>query len=178
VDATLRSEILGTGALWLAAGVALGLTLARRPSDASRANRRQATRLFIVLLALQTLHAAEEYATGFHERFPAVFGLAPWPAAFFLALNLSLLLVWAVAGPGLAAGHRPAFLPVWFLALLGVANGVAHPLLALSARGYFPGLLTSPLVGIAGVLLWRRLMTITEVDVHRAWRHMRERRPW
>lgn len=164
MNSTLRSELLGTAALWIAAAVALGLTLARRPVDAGRANRRQATSLVVVLLALQSLHAAEEYATGFSEQFPAVLGLAPWPAAFFLVFNVSLLVVWAAAVPGLAAGYRPAYMPVWFLALAGMANGVAHPLLALGAGGYFPGLLTSPLVGIGGVLLWRRLMTITEVE--------------
>jgi hypothetical protein len=92
-----------------------------------------------------------------------VFGLAPWPAAFVFALNVSLILVWAIAGRGLAAGYRLAFLTVWFLALASIANGVAHPILALWAGGHFPGLLTSPLVGIAGVMLCRRLMTITEL---------------
>ena len=38
-----------------------------------------------------------------------------------------------------------------------MANGVAHPLLAVQARAYFPVLSTSPLVGLVGVVLWRRL---------------------
>ncbi len=36
-------------------------------------------------------------------------------------------------------------------------NGVVHPLLAVASGGYFPGLWSSPLVGIVGVLLLRAL---------------------
>ena len=51
--------------------------------------------------------------------------------------------------------------PAWFLAIASVANGIAHPALALATGSYFPGLWTSPLMAAGGVLLWRRLMTIT-----------------
>ena len=54
---------------------------------------------------------------------------------------------------------RIAFLPVWFFVLAQLANAVAHPILAIVAGGYFPGLATSPVVGIVGlwlgVTLWR-----------------------
>jgi hypothetical protein len=42
------------------------------------------------------------------------------------------------------------------------ANGVAHPLLSMRTGGYFPGLVTSLLVGVIGILLLRRLALITE----------------
>lgn len=41
-------------------------------------------------------------------------------------------------------------------------NGVAHPLLALSVGGYFPGLYTSPLVLLLGAALCRELVRATE----------------
>ena len=41
-------------------------------------------------------------------------------------------------------------------------NGLAHPLLAARTGGYFPGLFSSPLVGVVvGVLLLRRLFLVT-----------------
>ena len=42
-----------------------------------------------------------------------------------------------------------------------VANGLLHPLLALNAGGYFPGLATSPLVAVVGGLLLARLSRVT-----------------
>ena len=41
---------------------------------------------------------------------------------------------------------------VWFLAIASALNGIAHPVLSMMGGGYFPGLLTSPLVGILGTL--------------------------
>lgn len=49
----------------------------------------------------------------------------------------------------------------WFLAIAGMINGIAHLLLAISADGYFPGLVNSPFIGIAGVWLWLRLRRAT-----------------
>lgn len=173
MNETLRSEILGTAGLMVAAAVALYLTLSRRPTAASHSDRRRAVAIFVLLLAFQAMHAAEEYATGFHEQFPAALGLAPWPAAFFVTFNLTCLAVWAIAVVGLRSGYRPAFFPVWFLAIAGMANGIGHPLLAIRTGGYFPGLLTSPLVGVGGILLWRSLTTVTALDAGSGWTRVR-----
>ena len=48
------------------------------------------------------------------------------------------------------------------LAIAGTFNGIAHPALALAAGGYFPGLISSPVIGVAGVLLWRSLLRSTQ----------------
>lgn len=58
-------------------------------------------------------------------------------------------------------GAVAALFPLWFLGIAGVANGVAHPALSIRTGGYFPGLVTAPLVGIAGALLIRRLLAVT-----------------
>jgi len=42
-----------------------------------------------------------------------------------------------------------------------IVNGVGHPLWALRAGGYFPGLLTAPPVAIAGLVVLRRLLAVT-----------------
>jgi hypothetical protein len=40
-------------------------------------------------------------------------------------------------------------------------TGMAHPLMAAASGGYFPGLTTSPVIGVAGLLLWSRLRSAT-----------------
>src|SRR5688500_17123890 len=156
---TLRSELLGTAGLTIAAIAAGVLTFSRRLETGPRAGNARA--VFIALIALQALHFTEEYATSFHERFPAFLGLAPWAASFFVAFNAIWLVIWVVAALGLTAGYQLALFPAWFLAIASIGNGIAHPLLALATHGYFPGLWTSPLLAAGGVLLWRRLMTTT-----------------
>jgi hypothetical protein len=56
---------------------------------------------------------------------------------------------------------RAAYFPIWFFALAAILNGVAHPLLAIRAGGYFPGLVTAPFLGVVGVWLCARLLAGT-----------------
>jgi protein-S-isoprenylcysteine O-methyltransferase Ste14 len=170
MDQTLRSELVGTAGLSISAGIALLLTILRAPRSAGDDERRRAANVFAVMTLVQALHGAEEYATRFYEAFPTAWGLAPWPAGFFLALNLTWLAISTIAIFGLRAGYRLAFFPAWFLAIVSVANGVVHPLLALRTGGYFPGLVTSPLLAVGGVVLWRKLMTNTEPHTSLRWR--------
>jgi hypothetical protein len=158
---TLRSILLGTAGLGVAALAALVLTLVRGGPSAGRAELRAAARLAALVVLVQAAHFGEELVTGFQRHFPEALGLAPWPAAFFVPFNLFWLAVWALACRRLAAGSRLALLVLWFLGLAAVANGVAHPLLAARAGGYFPGLVTAPLLGVAGLLLLRRLASVT-----------------
>jgi protein-S-isoprenylcysteine O-methyltransferase Ste14 len=158
----MRSELVGTAGLSAAALAALLLTLGRTPVVSDRTARQQMTLVYAALVLAQALHAAEEYVTGFHVAFPSSLGLAPWPASFFVTFNVLWLAIWIAAGIGLRSGHHVAHAPVWFLAIAAIANGVAHPLLAIRAGGYFPGLATSPLLAVGGVLLWRRLMETTK----------------
>jgi hypothetical protein len=116
----------------------------------------------LAAIILQAGHFVEESMTGFPRRFPQVIGLAPWPARFFFWFNLFWLATWVVSCWGLLARRRAALFPLWFLAIACVANGVAHPALALRTGEYFPGLFTSPVVGIAGVLLLKRLIAVTD----------------
>ena len=64
-------------------------------------------------------------------------------------------------GDWLAKGILLRSIPIWFFAIAAIANGIGHPVLAVVARGYFPGLITSPIVGVLGVLLWLRLQGLT-----------------
>ena len=110
-------------------------------------------------LAIQSLHFGEEYATGFQRLFPQWLGLDSWSDIFFVAFNGAWIAIWALSI--LALKRRPiplaALIALWFLGLAAIANGVGHPLLALANRGYFPGLVTAPFLGIAGFMLLRGL---------------------
>jgi hypothetical protein len=63
----------------------------------------------------------------------------------------------------LAARQRIALFPLWFMGIACVVNGLGHPALSARAGGYFPGLVTSPLVGVLGILLLRKLGLITRL---------------
>ena len=157
----LRSILLGTAGLSAGAVIALLLTLARGRPQACQTQLRAAVRLGLVALLFQTAHFAEELATGFHRRFPELLGLTPWSERFFVGFNLFWLAIWTLSLWGLAARRWTAMFPLWFLGIGAVANGVAHPAFSARTAGYFPGLVTSPLVGIAGVLLLRQLFAAT-----------------
>lgn len=157
----LRSILTGTAGLSVAAVIALLLTLARDGVVASPVQLRAAVRIAVAAILVQTAHFAEELATGFQQRFPELLGLTPWSLRFFVTFNLIWLGAWVLSVFGLAARRRVALFPLWFLGLGCVANGIAHPLFALRTGGYFPGLVTSPVVGVAGVLLLRRLSRVT-----------------
>ncbi len=141
---------------------ALFLTLTRQLPLESKTARHAAARALALAVGVQSIHFAEEAATGFHERFPAVFGLPAMPFSFFVVFNVTWLGIWAASVPGLRSGRAAAFFAAWFLAIAGMLNCIAHPLLAIAARGYFPGLASSPLIGAAGVLVCIRLRSATE----------------
>jgi hypothetical protein len=157
----VRSVLLGTAGLSAAAAAAMFLTVTRRLRDRRTSELRSAVRLGGITVLLQAAHFAEECATGFQRRFPDLFGLPPWSARFFITFNLSWLAIWGLGLWGLAVRWQPALFPLWFLGIAGVANGVVHPLLSARTGGYFPGLFTSLLLGVAGILLLRRLLRVT-----------------
>ena len=153
----LRSILVGTIPLDVMIVAAVALTLSRGAGDRSPAARTRVAWVAAAALAVQSVHFAEELATGFHHRFPALLGLYPWPIEFFVSLNVFWIVVWALSLAGVRTGSHAALFPIWFLALAGTVNGLAHPLLAFEAGGYFPGLVTCPLSGLSGVLLLRHL---------------------
>jgi hypothetical protein len=157
----LRSIFVGTSGLSAGALAAQLLTILRRPREDDLAGRRRTERVFLIGLAAQCLHFMEEFVTHFPDRFPPLLGLPPWSENFFVIFNLTWLAIWIWSAIGLQKGYWFALFPVWFFAIASIANGIAHPVLAIVVRGYFPGLITSPVVGVLGVLLWVRLQALT-----------------
>ena len=147
--------------LGLAALAALALVSSRRSPAENTAERVDAARALALAVGAQSIHFAEEAATGFHEQFPALLGLAGMPLSFFVIFNLAWLGIWVASVPGLRSARGAAFFAAWFLSIAGMINLIAHPLLAIAAGGYFPGLLSSPFIGGASVWLWSRLRRAT-----------------
>jgi hypothetical protein len=164
MNETLRSMLLGPAGLYVLAGIALVLTFTRHGPVSGIMPTGRFTGIFLAGVALQGLHAAEEFAGGFHIRFPQLLGLAPWPDAFFMALNLAFIALWLLAAIGLRRCTTPSLFLIWFFTLAAIGNAVFHPLIALVTSGYFPGLITAPFLGIAGIVLLRHLLRLTAPD--------------
>jgi hypothetical protein len=157
----MSSVIPSVVILGLVAMVAIRLAQSRSSPPEAASDRIAAASVLGIATAIQCAHFAEEWATGFHARFPALLGLDPMPLSFFVPFNLAWIAVWIVSIPFLRLGRRAAFFAAWFLAIAGILNGVAHPMMAIASSGYFPGLITSPFIGVAGVILWQRLQRAT-----------------
>jgi hypothetical protein len=149
---------LGLGPAALAA---LALTWSRWSPPERRAERRAAARVLALALGVQSVHFAEEAMTGFHDRLGALVGLPGMPFPFFVLFNVMWLGIWVASVPGVRSARGLAFFAAWFLAIAGAFNGIAHPLLALASGAYFPGLVTSPVIGAVSVWLFLRLRGAT-----------------
>jgi hypothetical protein len=117
---------------------------------------------FLLLIFAQACHSIEEYhfALWLHL-LPARLvseALSVDPARGFLIANAALVLfgLWCWAIP-MRRGWRVARPLAWAWAALESANGVIHILLAGLAGGYFPGLVTAPLLLAGAANLVMRL---------------------
>ena len=152
--------ILGVAALG-----ALALTRLRPASAERVVEYAAASRSLAVATAMQAVHFVEEAATGFHQRLGDVFGVPDIPFPLFVTFNLLWIGIWVASVPGIRSRRAWAFFAAWFLAIAGMINGVAHPLLAIATGGYFPGLVSAPLVAAACVWLTVRLTKATRSAV-------------
>jgi hypothetical protein len=147
--------------LGLAALAAVLLVQTRWSPPENLAERRAAARVLILAIVAQSIHFTEEASTGLHERLGPLLGVQGIPFPVFVVFNLVWLGIWIASVPALRSARAPAFFAAWFLAIAGMFNGIAHPLLAIAAGGYFPGLVSSPLSGVASLWLWLRLRRAT-----------------
>lgn len=157
-----QSLFLAPAGLYLPLVMALVLSVGRRPRDTEPGDRTKLVELFLIGIACQCLHVIEEFAAGMHVLFPPLFGLASISAELFIGFNVFWLGTWAIAAFGVLRNSRVAYFPVWFFGLAMALNGIAHPLLSVWQSGYFPGLVTAPLVGIMGIVITRKLIQSTE----------------
>lgn len=107
--------------------------------------------MFLLLIVAQAAHSIEEYVTGLYQVFaPARFVSSlvsnNLPLGFLIA-NAALVAfgLWCWAVP-VRSGWPSARGFAWFWTILELGNGLGHSGLALRQGGYFPGLITAPLL--------------------------------
>jgi hypothetical protein len=103
----------------------------------------------LLLILAQAAHSVEEYTQRLWDvlapaRFVSSLFSADLPRGFLIA-NAALVAfgLWCWAAP-VRRGWHSARAFAWFWALLELANGAGHVVLALSQGGYFPGVATAP----------------------------------
>jgi hypothetical protein len=122
---------------------------------------RRSQLVFLLLVAAQAAHSGEEYVAGLYSVFsPAAYVSALFSADLPIGFAIANGTIVAVGvlfylGP-IRRGGDSARAWAWPWVVLEGANGIGHLLLALAAGGYFPGVLTAPLlVVVSGWLGWR-----------------------
>lgn len=119
---------------------------------------------FLALILAQAAHSIEEYAFRlFDVLAPARFISSLFSsdlARGFAIANILLVLfgAWCYVAR-VYRGHPSARRLAWFWALLELGNGVGHSAFALAHGGYFPGVVTAPLLLGISVYLIARLST-------------------
>ena len=112
---------------------------------------RRSQLVFLCLILAQVAHSVEEYLTKLYAVFaPARFvsGLISSDLALgFVIANTVLVAfgLWCWAVP-VRSSWRAARGLAWFWTILEFGNGVGHSFFALRERGYFPGVITAPLL--------------------------------
>lgn len=133
------------------------LTVARKPPAPERL-----LPLYLLALAVQMLHFAEEYVTGFYVRFPELFGGGAYTAETFVMFNMSAYFAFVIGAilpyKGIVA---PMMIPLFFITYGVIGNAITHVIFAIAAGGYFPGLYTSLLYWLLAPLLIRELWRVT-----------------
>lgn len=161
----LRSWAFGATGIWIAL-MAAALLAVRRPFPTlSNRDRRHLVLVGLLAVVVQAAHFGEELSKGFFTAFPQALGLSPWSRRAFIVFNVAWLAVWLISVPAAARGSRLAQWTLWFLALALLLNGIAHPVLAVLARGYFPGLATSVAAFLAGGVMLKWLVEVTALQV-------------
>ena len=112
--------------------------------------------ILLTAICFHLFHFAEETVYEFHKLFPQLLGLAPWPVSIFVGFNFAWVIIWLI-GIFLVSPNRVTVTTFWFLAIASAINGIAHPVFSILVGGYFPGLVSSPFVGVLGILLVRNL---------------------
>jgi hypothetical protein len=120
--------------------------------------------LYLLALGIQMLHFAEEYLTHFNVKVAQLFGHDPYPLDALLAFNMVAYFFFILGGIILYKMIRELmFIPLSFILLGVVFNGVVHLATAIYSGGYFPGLYTGLIYLVLGPMLLRTVWKETRV---------------
>lgn len=121
--------------------------------------------VFFALLAVQFLHFAEEFTTGFRAQFPLLYGGAPYSANLFVTFNMIAYFIFTLACLLVFTKKlRFLLLPVLFYIVYGaIGNALSHTWWSLYLRSYFPGLITAQIYWIGGPFVLYKLLGRSKV---------------
>lgn len=129
--------------------------------------------VYFLALAMQFLHFTEEFATGFAQHFPGLYGGAPYSPAMFVGINMVSYALFVLSALAVFFfSNRGVLMPAMFFVMYGVmGNAIAHPVWSIMADGYFPGLFTSLAYWVLGpwllyLLLGDRRLTAVLIGVY------------
>lgn len=150
--ALIVTFVPGTIAAWL---TFLHLTRTARPIPSPE----RILPVFGIALAIQFLHFAEEFTTGFQTQFGPLYGGSVIPDSIFVGFNMAAYAVFLLASGGVAFMRQRALLiPVLFFAIYGVVgNAVSHMTWTILKGAYFPGFATSLAYWVLGPILLSRI---------------------
>lgn len=115
--------------------------------------------LYLLLMGIQCLHFAEEYVTDFHVEVPKLLGQEPYPLDYWLTFNMIAYFFFIVGGIAIYKKKKEyMLLPLFFIVVGVLLNGLGHVLLSIYTGGYFPGLFSALLYVILGPIILKRIV--------------------
>lgn len=120
--------------------------------------------LYLFALGIQFLHFAEEYMTGFNEKFPALFNSPEYPINTFVAFNMFAYFMFIMGAIFIYKRIKPPMIiPIFFVMYGVIGNAIAHLIFCIVVGGYFPGFYTSILFWVLGPMLIKAFWKETRV---------------
>ena len=116
--------------------------------------------VFFAALAVQFLHFAEEFTTGFAARFPQLYGGVPYSEKLFVTFNMLAYAVFTLSAIlAFTKGIRFLVIPALFFIIYGaIGNAISHTWWSLQEEAYFPGLVTAQLYWLVGPFVLVKLV--------------------
>jgi len=117
---------------------------------------------FLLVVAAQAGHSFEEYLFRLYDELPVPRMLSDLVSSdraegfLYISLALTGFGLWCWAGP-IRREWPSKRIFAWGWALVGMANGAGHIMLAVGTGGYFPGVMTAPLLLVTSAVLMANL---------------------
>lgn len=114
---------------------------------------------YFIALAIQCVHFIEEYVGMIYIELPSLLDIQPIGQDAFVLFNLGAYAIFILGGIALFRNyHGMMVIPIFFILMGVMANGIIHVLLALWQSSYFPGLYTALAYLVLGPYLIKLLL--------------------
>ena len=119
--------------------------------------------IYLLALAIQFIHFTEEYLTDFIIELPKLMGSDPYSLDFWIVFNMIAYSIFVLGGIIIFKKKRELMIiPIFFILVGVVFNGIAHIGLAIYKGGYFPGLYSALVYVMISPVIINRLFKIAD----------------